>query len=130
MFREILSPRIPVLVVCLIILNVSIVAAQTIPSDSVASLVVRDYSGFPTTDFERALSDYNIAIVFHPNSATAYYNRAVVLQVMGEMDRAMADYNKAIEIKPRYASAYTNRANIHYVRGRIDEALADCNRAI
>ena len=112
------------LALILIALNISVAVAQT------ASKVSDPYknrgtSWFPGDDLERALKDSNIAVIFHPNSATAFYNRGLLLQARGELERALADYNKAIDIKPRYASAYNNRAGVHYALGHVDEALEE-----
>ncbi|HKE56501.1 MAG TPA: tetratricopeptide repeat protein, partial [Pyrinomonadaceae bacterium] len=129
MVRKFLSLLVPVLAICLTILNASTSDAQTAPKEPSASHVNRGNSWIPNDDFQRAIKDYDIAIVFHPNSATAYYNRAVLLQANGQLESALSDYNKAIDLKPRYASAYTNRAGIYYAQGLLAEAMADSNRA-
>ena len=101
MVRKFLSLLVPVLAIYFTVQNVATTEAQTPKKEVATSPVNRGHTWFPSDDFQRALSDYDIAVVFHPNSATAYYNRAVLLQAAGELDKALADYTKAIEIKPR-----------------------------
>src|SRR5215471_14387946 len=122
MARKFLSLLVPV-AIAFTVLNAATAGAQTPKPEVAASHVNRGKTWFPGDDLQRALRDYDVAIIFHPNSASAYYNRAVLLQEAGELDKALADYTKAIELKPRYSSAYSSRAAVYYAEGRIDEAL-------
>jgi hypothetical protein len=46
-------------------------------------------------------------------SATAYNNRGLSLEDMGQRDRAIADYEMAIALDPRYYLAYNNRGVLY-----------------
>ena len=62
----------------------------------------------------RAIVDYNTAIMLDPKLAYAYLNRAHYYWQNDIFDQANADYTKAIELNPKYslvyALAYQNEA--------------------
>lgn len=75
--------------------------------------------------FDKALSDYSLAIELNPSSAVAHNNRGNVHAAMGNLESALADHSRAIEIDPDYAFAYFNRGVDLEELGRFDEAIAD-----
>jgi tetratricopeptide (TPR) repeat protein len=56
-------------------------------------------------DHERAISDYNEAIMLNPNFAEAYNNRGYVYEKKGDIDKAIADYESALRIDPNSSTA-------------------------
>src|SRR4030088_991426 len=52
-----------------------------------------------------------------PTAATAYHNRAVAYELVGDIDRAIADYTKTIELAPEDAAAYDNRGRAYARKG-------------
>ncbi len=76
-------------------------------------------------DYKDPLSYYNYAVRTNPNSAMAYYNRAIKLKDQKRTEEALADYNKAIEIKPDYAEPLVNRGAYRKEKGDLDGALKD-----
>ena len=50
-----------------------------------------------------------ITIRLKPDYATAYYNRGIAKDDLGQYFDAIADYDIAIRLKPDYATAYYNR---------------------
>ena len=58
-----------------------------------------------------AIDDYDEAIRLDPQFASAYYNRGLAYQRLGQSERAIKDFNEAIRLNPQYAAAYNNRAN-------------------
>lgn len=56
---------------------------------------------------------WNHAIARGFESATAYNNRGLSLEDMGQRDRAIADYEMAIALDPRYYLAYNNRGVLY-----------------
>jgi len=62
---------------------------------------------------DKAIADESKAIEIDPKNATAYYNRGVAYDTLGQWDKAIADYSRAIEIDPKYAKAYSNRNNAY-----------------
>ena len=49
---------------------------------------------------ERALKNYDAAILLEPENGEAYYNRGLALEAMGERDRAIDDFTTALELLP------------------------------
>ena len=58
---------------------------------------------------ERAIEDYNLALVFDPSNADAYNNRGAARYDRGDYAGAVADYGRALRINPRSADALYNR---------------------
>ncbi|CAD8173218.1 unnamed protein product [Paramecium pentaurelia] len=81
-------------------------------------------------DKDKALSDYNQAILLDPDNAKAYYNRGNLYQTIGDKDKALRDYNQAIQLDPKFSIAYNNRGNLYKDIGEKDKALSDYNQAI
>jgi tetratricopeptide (TPR) repeat protein len=79
---------------------------------------------------DRALADYDQAILLDPDFPNGYNSRGLAWYAKGDYDRAVADYDRAILLDPDYALAYYNRANARYNRGDYDSALADYDRAV
>jgi tetratricopeptide (TPR) repeat protein len=79
---------------------------------------------------EEALSSYDKAISFDPNSAEAFSNRGVTLQELGRLEEALSSYDKAIILKTNFSRAYANRAVTLQKLSRFNEALNDYDEAI
>lgn len=73
-------------------------------------------------DVERAIQDFDRAIELDPSLAVAYYHRAQVRVLLGQMNDALKDLNKAIKLDSTYAGAY-------YLRGHIYHGLNDTIKA-
>ena len=56
---------------------------------------------------------WNHVIASGFESATAYNNRGMSLEDMGQRDRAIADYEQAIAMDPRFYLAYNNRGVLY-----------------
>ena len=64
---------------------------------------------------QQTINDYNKAIELNPKDATAYVNRGIAYNALGNYQQAINDYNKAIELNPKDAEAYYNRGNAYKV---------------
>jgi tetratricopeptide (TPR) repeat protein len=82
-------------------------------------------------DFFGALTDYNKAIEFDPESATSYHNRGLVKNDLKDYTGAISDLNKSIQLQPNQTKAYINRGLV-YSRSLKDynKAIADFTKAI
>lgn len=65
-----------------------------------------------TYNYDEAIADLNKAIKLYPDFAYAFYNRANLYALSGELPKAYDDYTKAIELYPAFAAAYYNRGVI------------------
>lgn len=79
---------------------------------------------------ERALGDYNTALLLDPDYAVGFNNRGNVLAAMGDLEGAIADHTRAIELQPDYAHAYYNRGADFEELGDMEAALRDYSRAV
>ena len=75
-------------------------------------------------EYEKALADFNEAIVLMPENSDVYNNRGLVYDSLGMCDKALSDYNYAINIEPS-AIIYFNRASIYYECEKHIEAKQD-----
>lgn len=62
-----------------------------------------------TYSYDEAVADLNKVIKLYPDFAYAYYNRANLNALSGDLPAAFEDYTKAIELNPHFAEAYYNR---------------------
>jgi tetratricopeptide (TPR) repeat protein len=81
-------------------------------------------------DYDRAIADYDEAILLDPELEQAYTNRGSAWDHKGQYDRAITDYDEAIRLNPELAQAYTNRGSAWYHKGDYDRAIADQNEAL
>lgn len=81
-------------------------------------------------DYDRAISDENVAIKLFPKSTLAYTNRGRAYQLKGDLQHALADFTVAISHDRENPSAYINRASVYDQQGNKKAAIADLKRAI
>lgn len=81
-------------------------------------------------DLERALTDYDAAILLDDVNIVAFHQRGVLHWRRGETDLALADFDRAIRLSFSDPSVYLDRGKLWYERGRYDRAIADFNQAI
>ena len=81
-------------------------------------------------DFDRALEDYDQAILLNPSFANAYNNRGIIYRLKGENDRAIADYDQAIWLDRNVPAFFYNRAIAYSEKQDYDRALADFNAVL
>ena len=65
-------------------------------------------------DYDKAISEFNLAISINQNTVEAYNNRGLSYYRMKNYDKELADYNKTLEINPNYAYAYNNIGTIYF----------------
>jgi len=80
--------------------------------------------------FQKALSDYNTALLLDPTYAVGYNNRGNIQARLGDLDAAIADHSQAVEIDPDYADAWYNRGADYEEFGDLLSAVEDYSRAL
>ncbi|MEM3654339.1 MAG: tetratricopeptide repeat protein [Candidatus Micrarchaeia archaeon] len=81
-------------------------------------------------DYDRAIENYNMAIILNPRFLECYFNRALCYYNKKNYDKAIEDYTKAIEIDPDNPMIYNNRGDAYYRKQDFEKAIADYNKAI
>lgn len=88
-----------------------------------------DEKSLTVSSLELAKKELDLLIAQDPEQAAAYYNRAIVHNLMGQKEKALEDYNRAAQLPYHAAELYYNRALILLSQGRKAEALKDLSRA-
>ncbi|MFH1447376.1 MAG: AAA family ATPase [Candidatus Micrarchaeota archaeon] len=81
-------------------------------------------------DFDRAIENYNMAVVLNPNFSEAYFNRGLAYYNKKNYDKAISDYNKAAELDPRNPVIYNNRGDAYYRKQEFENGILDYDKAI
>ena len=76
-------------------------------------------------EYDRALEDYNQAILRNPSYANAYNNRGVIYRLKGDYYRALRDYDEAIWLDRSIPAFFYNRAIAYTEKQDYDRAIAD-----
>lgn len=79
---------------------------------------------------DRALSDMNECVRFHPNDANALCIRGGLYAINGELSAADRDLSDSIRIEPSVANVFLLRSQVRVRAGKYDLAIGDANRAI
>jgi tetratricopeptide (TPR) repeat protein len=61
-------------------------------------------------EYDKAITDYDVAARLDPRYAFAFYNRGFAHYTQKQYDRAIADYNEAIRLDPNFGRALNDRA--------------------
>jgi tetratricopeptide (TPR) repeat protein len=78
-----------------------------------------------TVDCLREIETCSQTIRVNPNHATAYYNRGLRYERLGEQEAALGDYSEAIRLNPNYVEAYNSRGLAHAELGNKKGAVND-----
>jgi len=81
-------------------------------------------------DYERAIEDYNMAILLSPVFSEAYFNRALSYYQLKNFDKAVGDYSKASELDPKNPIIYNNRGDAYYRKQDYSSAIKDYDKSI
>ena len=65
-------------------------------------------SFYNKADFDRAIIDYDQAILLDPKLVEAYNNRGYIYYIKGDMKAAIADFEAAIKLDPDFTNAKNN----------------------
>lgn len=79
---------------------------------------------------EKAMGDFDQAIVLGYDKANAYSSRALFFTALGQYEKAVADFAIAMEKGDASESIFINRAAAYLQMSKIEEAIADYTAAI
>ncbi len=82
-----------------------------------------------TVDCLREIETCSQTIRSNPNHATAYYNRGLSYERLGEQEAAIGDYSAAIRLNPNYVEAYNSRGLAYVELGNKKGAVNDLRTA-
>ena len=78
-----------------------------------------------TQKYDRAMQDYDYALLFDPYYLDAYFEKAYLLFHQGELDKSEELYTKILSLDKTYTDALVNRGVIRYTKNRLEEAHQD-----
>ena len=82
-------------------------------------------------NLENAKNYLDIAIELKSDLTKAYFDRALLLKLLGEEEKALEDYNRILEIKEGdYAEVYFNRGLTQKMLGNYRRSIRDLDKAI
>ena len=109
-------------------------AAATIaaldPPKTVEDLFLQGNAFYAAGQFDKALSQFNMALELAPDNPTNLTNRGAALAKLERRDEALADYNRSLELRPDDPDTFNNRGVTFRHLQRYGEALADYNRSL
>ena len=82
-----------------------------------------------TYSYDEAVADLNKVIKLYPDFAHAYYNRANLSALSGDLPSAFDDYTRAIEHNPHFAEAYYNRGIVQIFMKDTRKGCLDLSKA-
>jgi SpoVK/Ycf46/Vps4 family AAA+-type ATPase/intein/homing endonuclease len=85
---------------------------------------------YEKSDYEKAIENYNMAILLNPVFSEAYFNRALSYYQLKNFDKSVADYTKAGELDPQNPIIYNNRGDAFYRKQDFQTAVKDYDKAI
>ncbi|WP_445247829.1 tetratricopeptide repeat protein [Microcoleus sp. OTE_8_concoct_300] len=98
--------------------------------DPTAIYFYRGNAYYKQKEYDRAIEDYNQALLLNPKDVDALYNRGNAYYNKGEYDRAIADYNQALLLNPKYAEALYNRGIAYELKGDKVKAIESYSQAL
>jgi len=81
-------------------------------------------------NYEKAISDYNMALQYEPKNTAVIINRGTSKGKNGDFKGAIEDFNTALKINPDLNEAISNRGLAYAFLRQYDLAIADYNKAI
>lgn len=98
----------------------------------IASVYCFGYGKFYSSskDFDAALKSFDYALEINPNYASAWNNKGVIYQEIGDRIEAIKCLDKALEIDNTSFDAWTNKGASYYSLSNYDKAIDSFDKAI
>ncbi len=90
--------------------------------------IANDY--YEKGDYEKAIENYNMAILLNPLFSEAYFNRALSYYQLKNYDKSIADYTEAAELDPKNPIIFNNKGDAYYRKQDYTGAIKDYDKAI
>ena len=81
-------------------------------------------------EYDRAIADYNQALLLNSKDAEFFYNRGSAYNDKKEYDRAIADFNQALLLTPKDADFFSNRGFAYELKGDKLKAIESYRQAL
>lgn len=81
-------------------------------------------------DLNRAIEEFQTAIILLPDYADAYHNLANTYVQIGKIDLAIENYKKAIHYNPQLWQSYLNLASLYFDLEKYDDSVAAVQESI
>ena len=81
-------------------------------------------------NYERAIADYDEALLLAPHYVAALNNRCWALAAVGRAKAGLDDCNVSLQVRPGNGGTHNNRALANFKLGNFDEAFADTEIAL
>ena len=79
--------------------------------------------------YQKAISDYDVAIRLEPENTAAYFNRGNAYFALDDFRQAIQDYTVALRLDPNLALAYCYRGLAYLEKGDVVRGKADQDKA-
>lgn len=129
-----------VLLVCVLVLAAPALAQTPTEQPPTGALVVlpevfeRAAAASSAGDYDRAVLDYSLFILFNPTFSQAYFNRALNYEARGDTAQAIQDLSQALsyETTPSayQSDIYFARASLYLNQNQVEAAINDLDAAI
>jgi tetratricopeptide (TPR) repeat protein len=112
---------------CTVVIEQSGTPAQ----QRVQALIARGMIFFPNPpDVDRAIKDFDQAILFNPGNGALFGLRALAYVKKEQYDRAIQDYDEEIRLDPKGSSGLISRGDAYRAKAQYDRAIRDFDQAI
>lgn len=131
--------RLGVFLLIVVLLSTAVVARAQEPLPAEAPPVAPEFfargrAALDDQNYEQAVADFSLFILFNPRSARAYYVRGLSYGQLGEVEQAVDDLSRALDyagdLPDLRAAIVATRAEFYAAMGQMQRALADFNDLI
>lgn len=85
---------------------------------------------FEKGEYDKAIENYNMAIILNPTFSEAYFNRGLCYYNLKKFEKSIEDYSKSAELDPKNPVIYNNRGDAYYRKQDFANAIVDYDKAL